>query len=406
MEAPSVPSPSFVSHPEWKPNFPAFWERLEQYKNDPQLRAQQLAKDPYVYTRLISPCYHKAGDAVYAEESARFKQFQHMSPEEKRQLGEMKPSVWFSSDRSLPLPEFVTFMGMRITYGRFWKYLFGQALLLPHDLTEEDQKLMLYDIERVVRVIKCNHCKSHAYEIFRKNPPDVSSKRAIVQWLWWWKNQVNLSVGKPALDFDTALLQMCDLSWDANKKELVFQSNGHSSSSSTGSSPFTAEESDMFYERLPVEMAQHQILTDVPPHLMYPLRQKTTSESTLPSLLTAVSPTTKAIPATATVHPHESSDDTRFSLSEATLSSSSLCHDHENIQDHLELEFKEQEIHTNCENHVRRRSERREQEIRSSGSFVCTSTHQFKEEVNTSDSYYYLLMCLCFILCALLISFR
>ena len=72
--------------------------------------------------------------------------------------------------------------------------------------TPELEDAFCRDMRDVCENFPCTTCSSHCKEYMEKNPPESykGRPRGMFIWLWSFQNVVNVRLGKPTVDFETA----------------------------------------------------------------------------------------------------------------------------------------------------------------------------------------------------------
>jgi hypothetical protein len=78
-----------------------------------------------------------------------------------------------------------------------WKVLHASAEQYPPNPTPQEQQAMLMFVHSFAQVYPCIKCRIHFQQSLQQYPPDVSNQTAFVQWMSFFHDQVNASIGKP-----------------------------------------------------------------------------------------------------------------------------------------------------------------------------------------------------------------
>jgi hypothetical protein len=90
-----------------------------------------------------------------------------------------------------------------------WPMFHLAALSAPrnlHLLPAEQQRLLQFYTAFGLG-LPCTSCRFHYTRGVAANPPDVSTRDALIRWSWAVHNRVNKALGKPEFSFDAAVRQ-------------------------------------------------------------------------------------------------------------------------------------------------------------------------------------------------------
>ncbi len=82
---------------------------------------------------------------------------------------------------------------------RAWDLMFLVAMNYSETPNKENQTSMLQFFESLMKVLPCFACSQHAFEYISKNPPNVSSRMGLVEWVVTFHNHVNERLKKPTM---------------------------------------------------------------------------------------------------------------------------------------------------------------------------------------------------------------
>jgi hypothetical protein len=87
-----------------------------------------------------------------------------------------------------------------------WPMFHLAALSAPADLgSRPDEQKRLYDYyTNYGKGLPCTSCRGHYAEGIATNPPDISSRQALIAWTHHVHNKVNEALGKPVLSYADA----------------------------------------------------------------------------------------------------------------------------------------------------------------------------------------------------------
>ena len=92
-----------------------------------------------------------------------------------------------------------------------WPMFHLAALSAPSDLgtRPEEQSRVTDFYVNYGKGLPCTSCRGHYAQGIASNPPDVSSREALIRWTHHVHNKVNVALGKPVFAFAAAMSAWC-----------------------------------------------------------------------------------------------------------------------------------------------------------------------------------------------------
>ena len=99
-----------------------------------------------------------------------------------------------------------------------WFFMHSITLVYPDEPTDNDKNNIKQFFNYLGKVIPCMKCRGNFEDHLKKLPLDdtvLSSRNNLVKWLFKFHNEVNITTGKPKIDYITFMRNFIE----ASKKE-------------------------------------------------------------------------------------------------------------------------------------------------------------------------------------------
>tara|TARA_Y100000389_G_scaffold190797_1_gene216055 strand:+ start:3262 stop:3642 length:381 start_codon:yes stop_codon:yes gene_type:complete len=80
---------------------------------------------------------------------------------------------------------------------KLWEVMHTFSFAYPTEPTIDKKNSAIKFFSSIGHLIPCTHCSKHCLEYTQRNPPNVSNKQTLIDWVYNFHNEVNKRLGKP-----------------------------------------------------------------------------------------------------------------------------------------------------------------------------------------------------------------